>query len=350
MARVLPTARRRLLLAASFAATALAACAATTGHGRVAVAANGAPASADSAHPIWRGIQTVAAKLTALGTKLQVSSLEWQYLAFGARQLTDPETAAPYRTSRGSPLLYWLFEPDPRARSGRPIETVLFLGGVHGDELSPLYSSFRVLLELTKDPARRPAGIRLVYVPIVNPDGLHDTFGARKNANGVDLNANLGSMSPEAETRFVIALLDRYAPTHVVSLHGPFGWVDYDGPALGPDASAADRDHVLEWTARVANASHGKLALKNEFPVSPGSLGSYAGEQRRLHVVTIELPHALAGWSEVDWADCSAAVFESLTLRPVSPVAGVSSAPSYVAPSPSVAVALLAASVDTRSR
>jgi hypothetical protein len=350
MARKLHTASPRLLRAFKHAALAglVAALLPSLAPERPAFAA---PIDAPAVHPIMAGLETVATRMSALGTKLQLSSLEWQSLAIGARQLTDPETGAPYRTAKGSPLLHWVFEPLTTGAPGAPAvpapnapapETVLFLGGVHGDELSPLYTSFRVLLELTKEPTRRPQGIRLVYVALVNPDGLHSNYGARKNGNDVDLNANLGSMTPESETRFVIDLIDRYKPSHVISLHGPFGWVDYDGPALEPGAPAAERDHILEWTTRVADAGHGKLALKNEFPVSPGSLGSYGGVQRGLHVMTLELPHALAGWSLVDWDECSEAVFTSLTIRAPKPPAPVLAVASVAPPAAAVSNASIA--------
>lgn len=345
MPRDLPSAYRRVLLASALAAAVVS----PAVMGRDCEAA--ASASPAPVHPIVAWTESVSSKMTSLGTGLSLSPLEWQSLATGARELLDPDTGVSYRSAKGTPLLYWLFEPPsvsgvsgvsgvPAAGqgAGQPPDTLLFLGGVHGDELSPLHASFRVLLELSKDPARRPPGIRLVYVPLVNPDGLRGSVGVRTNGNDVDLNANMLSDAPESETRFVIHLLDRFRPSHVVSLHGPFGWVDYDGPALEPGAPAVDRDHVLEWTSRTAAAAKGKLGVRNDYPEGPGSLGNYAAGQRKLHVMTLEFPHALPGWSAIDWTECGPAVFEAIAVRPL-PRAPVASAIASTAPSASVVAA-----------
>lgn len=320
-----PLRRVTLALALGLAA----ACPTVATRDRIAVAA---PASSVApAHPIWTWVESVSAKLTALGTGFRASPAEWQQLAIGARQLIDPDTGAPYVTSRGNALLYWLFEPaSPRAAGAD--DAVLFLSGVHTDELSPLCASFHALFALQKDPSLRPPS-RLVYVALVNPDGLRATLGARRNGNDVDLNANLQTRPMETENRFVVQLLDLYKPAHVVSLHGPFGWVDYDGPGMAADAAPADREHMTEWSARVAAAGRVPLPVRNDFPDSPGSLGAFAGAQRRLHVMTIELPHFLAGECDGDWAKYGGAVLESVRVR--SPASAAPSAIASAAPSAS---------------
>ena len=76
----------------------------------------------------------------------------------------------------------------------------------------------------------------------------------------------------EPETRWFVDEINAFAPDVIVTVHAPEGVVDYDGPKDGP--------HRL-----------GRLYL-NLIGTYPGSLGNYAGIQRRIPVVTIELPYA----------------------------------------------------------
>jgi N-acetylmuramoyl-L-alanine amidase/Zinc carboxypeptidase len=132
-----------------------------------------------------------------------------------------------------------------RSRGGRPIEaitlgapdaprTVLVVGVVHGDEPA----GARVVDRLAR--ARPPAGVRLVLVRTVNPDGL--AAGTRTNARGVDLNRNSdwnwrerqrgtrywSGPQPwsEPESRAVQRLTERLQPTVAVWYHQPYGVVD----------------------------------------------------------------------------------------------------------------------------
>jgi protein MpaA len=74
----------------------------------------------------------------------------------------------------------------------------------------------------------------------------------------------------------VMELIDRYRPRLIVALHAPLEVVNYDGPA------------------REIAEQMGKL---NGYPVSgsigyptPGSLGTYAGVERGIPIITLELP------------------------------------------------------------
>jgi hypothetical protein len=58
----------------------------------------------------------------------------------------------------------------------------------------------------------------------------------------------------------------------IVAVHAPHGVVDYDGPRDGPYKLG--------------------LLYLNLLGTYPGSLGNYAGVQRRIPVVTVELPYA----------------------------------------------------------
>lgn len=176
---------------------------------------------------------------------------------------------------------------------GRPIEAtvfeggggcVLILGGIHGDE--PVSSALvgRLADHLEARPEAR-FGKRVVLIPRANPDGL--AAATRWNANGVDLNRNFptGNFTAgrrhgaaplsEPESRALAGAIARYAPSCVVSVHGPLECIDADGGA----ASRA-------LAQRMASVS--PLPL-NDLPELSGSLGTYAGSELRLKMITYEL-------------------------------------------------------------
>jgi len=210
----------------------------------------------------------------------------------GAFELTDPRTGRAYRTAEGRPLPYYLFDPslspicDPTA--GPPMATVLFIGGVHPDEVSPLYSSWRAF----------------------------DLEGrtTRPNAAGVDLNRDFRSDNPQPETRFVRELIAAYRPTHVVSLHAPYGWLDYDGPGARGGASPQQvAAPVRGWLGRIRARAPG-LRVESGFRTYPGSLGEYAGERLGIHTLTFEYSSKGAGLALEEWGVYAEALLESLRV------------------------------------
>lgn len=175
---------------------------------------------------------------------------------------------------------------------GRPIEysvhgegelTVLLLATIHGDEPAGTPLLGRLAEELAGQPPWL-AGRRVVLVPVANPDGL--ARGTRRNARGVDLNRNFpagnfrGSRRhgdeplSEPESRALAELIELYAPARILSLHQPADLLDYDGPAAALAAA-------LEGTSPLPVRRLGSR---------PGSLGSYAGVDLGLPVLTVELP------------------------------------------------------------
>jgi protein MpaA len=191
-----------------------------------------------------------------------------------------------------SPILLKEFPP----LAGKlPQGRVLLLGGVHGDEFSSVSIVFRWLQTLD----RHHSGLfHWRVIPLVNPDGLLKDDSTRTNANGVDINRNFPTPNWEAtaldywinktsknprnypgphaasepETEWLVDEIEKFDPDVIVSVHAPHGVVDYDGPEDGP--------YKL-----------GRLYL-NLLGTFPGSLGNYAGVQKNIPVVTIELPYA----------------------------------------------------------
>jgi murein peptide amidase A len=172
---------------------------------------------------------------------------------------------------------------------------VLVVGGIHGDELS----SSSLALHWIQNALETPAQTHWRFIPMLNPDGLLSTPARRTNANGVDLNRNFPTPNwereatlyweqrvkrdprrwpgkqplSEPESKFLHDEMARFKPHLIVSIHAPYGVLDFDGPISPP-------------------TKLGRLYL-DQIGIFPGSLGNYGGAHRGMPVVTIELPSAL---------------------------------------------------------
>jgi len=171
------------------------------------------------------------------------------------------------------------------------------MGGIHGDEYSSISIIFKWLNLFS--PAAIEGEFYWRFSPLVNPDGLLDGNQAkRQNANGVDLTRNFPSLdwndsaaeywqdntgsnprrfpgssaASEPEVKWVVQQIEEFDPDVIVSIHAPYHLLDFDGPAQAP--------HQI-----------GELYL-HQLGVYPGSLGNYAGLNKRIPVVTLELPSA----------------------------------------------------------
>jgi protein MpaA len=191
----------------------------------------------------------------------------------------------------------------------RPARRVLVVGGIHGDELS----SASLVFHWIGHAADAAGGIDWRFLPALNPDGLMLPKPSRVNANGVDLNRNFPtprwaqeaprywekrtrrdprrwpgrSAMSEPETRFLVDVMARWKPDLIVSVHAPYGVLDFDGPVEPPTRL-------------------GRLHLER-VGIFPGSLGHYGGVHKGVPVVTIELPNALRTPTEAEmrqmWRD-----------------------------------------------
>lgn len=191
-----------------------------------------------------------------------------------------------------------LYQRDVNA-TGRPeqaLRRVLVIGGIHGDELS----SASLVFHWIQHAQTTPAGLQWRFVPLMNPDGVfNEQRPTRTNANGVDLNRNFPTPGwekeaprywvqrtkkdprrypgrhalSEPESRWLHDELERWKPQLIVSVHAPYGVLDFDGPFVPPQRL-------------------GRLYL-DQVGIFPGSLGNYGGLHKRVPVVTIELPSAI---------------------------------------------------------
>lgn len=197
----------------------------------------------------------------------------------------------------GFPILVRSIPPAKQGKHGEPLR-ILLLGGIHGDELTAGAIVFH-WMQWMQSPAAQ--AYHWHVAPVVNPDGLLAPKPQRVNANGVDLNRNFptpgwdkdarhywmkttGSdprrfpgQSPlsEPESRWLHDEMERFRPHVIISVHAPFGVLDFDGPA-----KKAPRRFGRLYFSRVG--------------VYPGSLGNYGGMHKNVPVITIELPNALA--------------------------------------------------------
>lgn len=226
----------------------------------------------------------------------------------GAQTCRNARLQAGQGASRlGQPLLYRDFAPGSGRRT--PYR-VLLIGGVHGDELSSVSIVFQWMQKLERE---RLQPFHWRVIPVANPDGLLSAPSRRVNAAGVDLNRNFATpdwdssarsywqrvtrsdprrypgpgAQSEPETRWLAQQISQFRPDAIVSVHAPFGILDFDGP--------------LEPPQRL-----GYLRLQ-PLGIYPGSLGNYAGITLGLPTITLELPHAgimpTADQSQRVWAD-----------------------------------------------
>ena len=210
------------------------------------------------------------------------------------------------RSVRGVPL----WSNDVLPATGAPKFKVLLLGGIHGDELASVTLAFDWIarshgVQASAMPHAKTArptisDVAWRFVPLLNPDGLLHSPSTRVNAHGVDLNRNFPTadwardaqpywikrtkrdprrfpgLQPlsEPESRWLLEQIDQFHPDLIVSVHAPYGLLDFDGPPPAPRRL-------------------GSLQL-DPVGVYPGSLGNYGGLVKNVPVMTLELKNARA--------------------------------------------------------
>ncbi len=164
-------------------------------------------------------------------------------------------------------------------------KTILIIGVFHGEEPQGEYL-INKFLETDLSNLKN----KLLIIPCLNPDGK--SKNQRQNANMVDLNRNFptknwkrtekndyfGGDSPasETETRFMIDIIDNYKIDAILSIHAPFKIVNFDGPAQ-------------ELAQKISEITKYPLQADIGYP-TPGSFGNYAGVERNIPTITLELP------------------------------------------------------------
>lgn len=180
-----------------------------------------------------------------------------------------------------------------RARFGDKMAVPLLASTV-----DPLYASNQAGPKSTISRWGVKATNNLLFIPCLNPDGMQ--LGQRTNANGVDLNRNfptknwgenLGdnatcddeksayyggiSAGSEIETKFLINIIQEFNPKTILTLHAPYKVVNYDGPAK-------------ELAEKISAIINYPVEASIGYP-TPGSFGTYAGVERHISTITLEL-------------------------------------------------------------
>jgi len=213
----------------------------------------------------------------------------------------------------GKPLVVEIFGNGPK--------TVLILGGIHGDETRSVAVARFLADHLAANP-EAVAGKTVAVLVNANPTGAANR--TRTNANGVDLNRNFPASNwrpgaagkreffgpfpgSEPETQAILRAMELLRPDCIISLHTD-----------GRDAMCNNFDGPAEGLARLMAAQNGYPVLANIGHPTPGSLGSWAGIDRGLPVITLELPQNRPG--EECWQRNRGAILEAIAAEVPSPV------------------------------
>ena len=233
---------------------------------------------------------------------------------------TSPRTEAPRATIQTLTVIGRSTEGRPieMYRFGRPGPVTMIIAGIHGNEPTGTYVAEQLVKFLSDSAAEADAG-SVVVVPRANPDGL--AAAHRTNARGVDLNRNFPARNwaathpgltfggpasaSEPETTALIDVISTLKPRLIISIHSITGGMEcnnYDGPA---------RREAEE------------MGRCNRYPIkptigypTPGSLGSWAGIDNHIRVLTLELPRDLP--AESAWAKNRQALLSVLRPKPLT--------------------------------
>ncbi len=190
--------------------------------------------------------------------------------------------------------IYWYGDPKPT------LDTLL-VGAFHGDEEISAQLLFRLInafenypdqYQRVLKPAKKTDPVKnFAILPVLNPDGL--VIAQRMNAAKVDLNRNYPTKDwqeenqdttyysgpaagSEPETQIMMGLIKTYKPRKIISVHAPYKVINYDGPALK--------------LAKAMSEKCGYPVVDDIGYATPGSFGTYAGKERKISVITLELP------------------------------------------------------------
>jgi protein MpaA len=171
-------------------------------------------------------------------------------------------------------------------------DRVLVVGGIHGDEPAGATVADALARLLDSHP-EFVDGLTVGIFAAANPDGL--LSGQRANADGVDLNRNFPSADwrhansdelshgrfpgSEPETAAVIQAVKIIEPRRIIDIHSierGYHGNNYDGPA--------------EELAQLMSHFNGYPVLADIGYPTPGALGNWAGIDRGIPTVTLEVP------------------------------------------------------------
>lgn len=177
----------------------------------------------------------------------------------------------------------------------------LYTGAIHGNELSTRALMLRWIDELEAKARELPAGISVVVVPVVNPDGV--ATGTRTNGNNVDLNRNFGTSDwtkdistvtnapfpggggstamSEPETQAIASLVARLRPRVVASYHSI-------GSVVAANQAGASVAYAQQYAALSGYSNATGSATTFEYAIS-GTADDYYGQKLGVASILVEL-------------------------------------------------------------
>ena len=194
--------------------------------------------------------------------------------------------------------------------SEQPMDPILLIGGVHGDEPEGVWLAEACLAWLTENSdlsILRP----WMLIPCLNPDGF--SKGTRVNQNGVDLNRNYPSRnwSPnyedsryfpgsepgsEIEIKSLVQLISQSKPRLIIHCHSWNPCIVFTGEPAKPPAEAL-------------GACSGYRVTNDIGYPTPGSLSQYGWVDNKIPIICIEeeehtpkeriWPHFLQGFKKI---------------------------------------------------
>ena len=214
----------------------------------------------------------------------------------------------------GNPIIWHVFGDESKQTSQN---TTLIMCGVHGDEITPVKFCFDILEDLKHHPEILKDNL-VIVAPLVAPDSFLKVKPTRTNARGVDVNRNFATKdwnknalklwksryrsdkrrfpghkaNSEQETIFQVNIIKRYNPNKILSVHAPLTLIDYDGPIIGQEHGETAHDLLVKMSDKA-----GKYKMYN-YPFFTGSLGNWAGNERKIPTYTLELPNS--DWNKTD--------------------------------------------------
>ncbi|MCB0391290.1 MAG: DUF2817 domain-containing protein [Bdellovibrionales bacterium] len=182
-----------------------------------------------------------------------------------------------------------IFHYEQLAKNAKKGKNILTISLIHGDEPASGTVARSWISRLDNLEPRNSWRV----IPLANPDGFKKK--TRMNVNGVDLNRNFPTEdweesalkhwkvnkkadprkfpgdkpASEIETQCLIKHIEDFKPDFIISIHTPYGVLDFDGPPM-----KFPTFKPLPW-----------ISLGNY----PGSLGRYMWVNNRVPVLTIEL-------------------------------------------------------------
>jgi len=242
----------------------------------------------------------------------------------------------------GKPLIYWEYSSGNANDELEKKNTTIILGGVHADELTPIHMAFRIAQTLHDNPMTY-RDVRVIIAPLVNPDGFFAHPYKRTNLNGVDLNRNFPTRTwsdyaykewfnlknrdkrkfpgyyanSEQGTRFQTDLIEKFKPDRIISIHAPLAFLDldFDNKRLFNKHSKLSEDQKkAKEIASIISRNAGNYRIM-DFGIYPGSLGNYAGNERTIPTITLELSSSNPKKVAQFWRDFSPGIFKAIKFE-----------------------------------